>query len=219
MKTKKGFTSVVILMMLVIATSCGSGKNEVSEKSTDTKSVEIKSTENKSVETKSTETKTEDVPPIDYGKKLENNFESEWLNMKFVVPENITIVTPDEFQSKLGVSPDKLELDYSFFAVDPMGTINIQLAYAEVSEKMTAEKYMQNKKDQFSKKYEFVEEGTRELAGKKFYYLKCALNDKGTVQEHYFYKQGDYIVTIVCSYIEPAEENKEEFLNGITTLK
>ncbi len=216
---KKFITSIIIVLLLAIVTSCGSGKTEVSDKSTESKNIETKNTENKSVESKSTETKTEEVPPIDYGKKVGNNFESEWLNMKFVVPENIMIVTPDEFQSKLGVSPDKLELDYSFFAVDPMGTINIQLAYDEVSNKMTAEKYMQNKKDQFSKKYEFVEEGTRELAGKEFYYLKYALNDKGTVQEHYFYKQGDYIVTIVCSYIEPAEENKEEFLNGITTLK
>lgn len=169
------------------------------------------------------------------GNLTESSFESEYLNLKYTLPENFVMSTTEEMleMSDLGAEISEIDLKkyeyskallvYEMMAVDVTGTQNVMVVSEKLaSSNITVDKYISGLKSQFKNlkemDYKINEEViTKEIAGHTYSVLSMSAMGGIVLQEyHVRIEDGRAIAIIVTA---PDEESKNIMLEGFSTLK
>jgi len=218
-------------------------------KPTETKPTETKPTETKPVEDAQTKPPdiTEEKPDKDpdkdpsegvYEKGLltDTSFESEYLNIRFSLPEGFVMATKEDMENLMNIGADAFDIDkitidyakvstiYEMMASSPMGTPNvIVMAEKLMLSNITEDQYIEALKDQLANlsamNYTFGEkiENTT-LAGEKYKKLVAEANLSGQsmIQEYIFRKLDDRMIGFVFTYTPETEDEVKLLLKAFS---
>ena len=219
------------------------------EEPAETKPTETKPTETKPVEDAQTKPPdiTEEKPDKDpdkdpsegvYEKGLltDTSFESEYLNIRFSLPEGFVMATKEDMENLMNIGADAFDIDkitidyakvstiYEMMASSPMGTPNvIVMAEKLMLSNITEDQYIEALKDQLANlsamNYTFGEkiENTT-LAGEKYKKLVAEANLSGQsmIQEYIFRKLDDRMIGFVFTYTPETEDEVKLLLKAFS---
>lgn len=159
------------------------------------------------------------------GVMTETGFESEYLNLKFTLPEGFVMATEEEINSMMDIGADAMGLDgtsvdytklstvYEMMAVGSTGVPNVSLAVEKLAlSNMTVDQYLDALKSQLSNlsnvNYEFRDITSVEIAGQEYKKLdmKVELNGGTMLQSYILRKDNDRMVAFVTTNLEGNEE-------------
>jgi uncharacterized lipoprotein YehR (DUF1307 family) len=178
------------------------------------------------------------------GKWNGNIYENTWLNMKFKITDDWSIVSDEELAKLAGMAVDELtslkESDKESkdlaakmknlycFMVSKNDKMNVLLAIENQTikqdeTKFDEETYLDNTLEVFNQydniSCEELDRTTKEIAGKKFHVLKISLNDDAMLEDIYTYKLNDYLVVLVACYSPAESDEMNQFMSDISKIK
>lgn len=163
------------------------------------------------------------------------SFESEYLNMKYSLPENFIMATEEEVlqMSDLGEEVLNADLDkydfnkanvvYEMMAVNQSEGQNILLMVEKLPfSNMKVDAYIEELKKELSSveniNYTIDEEvKSKEIAGKSYSVVSVSGMDGAMLQDYLIRIENGRIVAIIVT--SSTEEDKDVMLNGFTTFK
>ena len=212
---------LVALAAAVVLTACG----------------EKKESKNTVVDTAVEE--TEDEAESDGFKKgtiSENGWESEFLGLRYTVPEGMIMTTEEELNSMMGISQEILSEDFSelqlqyaemksvyeMMSTDETGITNVVITIEKLpTSNMEAKQYIKAVEKALSQvsTINYVVESDDEvadIAGNEWTIIKCTADYNGTSmhQKQYIRVVDDRAAAITVTYIDDTEDMAEEIMNA-----
>jgi hypothetical protein len=163
----------------------------------------------------------------------DTSFESEYLDIKFYLPEGFVMATEEDILQMMGIGADisgvnkeivKLTTVYEMMASAPIGYPNvIVMAERLILSNMTAEQYFNALKTNLlnvdAMDYEFNNQITSvEIAGQEYKQMSASLPSWNIFQDYIFRKQGNRMVGFITTYSSDTKEEMELLLDGFSKL-
>ncbi|QSX05728.1 hypothetical protein JYG23_13840 [Sedimentibacter sp. zth1] len=172
-------------------------------------------------------------------------FTNEWANMKFTFPEGSVIATQEEIdavmkqgnasiygndekaQETVKKAVD-LKIVYDFMVANPSQFPSYQLMYENLALTIGGSKYTEKQYLEESMKpvlanenlgYKIVDEGTKKLAGKDFYYYDLSAYNGAAFQTMYCHKLDDRMIIFTVTYAPGQEQTVQQVIDSITEAK
>jgi len=172
-------------------------------------------------------------------------FTNEWANMKFTFPEDSVVASQDEINeimkqgNSMLYSDDKkmeealnkaadLKLAYDFLISSPDNTTNYQLFYENLALSVGGTKYTEKEyldvalEPVLANKelgYEILDEGTKVIADKEFYYYTLSGYGGVVIQNMYCFKLDNRMIVFTTTYTPENEKSVSEVIDNITVAK
>jgi len=171
----------------------------------------------------------------------EDSFESEWMGLRFTVPEGVTMATQEEMDALMRASVEAIYgdnaeemLDYTAMqlvsemqAVWPEGFLNVQVSVEKMPVEWPETTYLSLLASSIVEMYAATEITcdigeemyTLELAGQDFFGLATALSagDGNTIYQDYIVKaKGNRMILIIFSYNDATESYIQEALEAFS---
>ncbi len=168
-------------------------------------------------------------------------FTNTWSDIKFTLPDDFTILTPDEIaevnstgketmvnngsnSAEFDIASMKSMYDCMFYLEDGMSNISIMYENLDFGNQknVTEADYAKAINDQLAAvttiKFEPLDSSKRTIAGHEFYANNLLVNDFVN-QTYYLYKFDNAMMCIITTYIGDSEESMNKFLDSITSAK
>lgn len=172
-------------------------------------------------------------------------FTNEWSNLKFEFPEDLKIATQEEIkvlvqQGNAGLYDDnealekamnkaaELKLAYDFMVTNDDSSLNMQLAYENLSmsvggTKLDEKGYLDTAlKPVFEDKslgYELLKEEKVIIADKEFYKFSMSALNGAMMQDMYCHKIEDRMIIFTVTYVPNLADKAAEIVSKISTVK
>lgn len=172
-------------------------------------------------------------------------FTNEWSNLKFEFPEDYKIATQDQIkalvqQGNAGLYEDnealekamnkaaELKVAYDFMVSSDDSTINLQLAYENLSmsvggTKLDEKAYMDTAMkpifENESLGYELLKEEKVNIADKEFYKFSMTGLNGNIIQDMYCHKIEDRMIVFTVTYVPDLADKAAEIVSKISTVK
>ncbi|HEX3075848.1 MAG TPA: hypothetical protein VHQ24_03145 [Lachnospiraceae bacterium] len=173
------------------------------------------------------------------GTVTDTAFESKFLNLKFALPENFTMVSEEELDSYVQFAAEKMYSDdaktmidyakasvvYEVMAKNDLGS-SISVVVENLNGKdVSIEQYIEIAKKQLTSTglaYTFADSTTKEtLAGNEYTRLDATVEANGAsmTQNMYFQKIGERMVLMTYSYTPDSEADFQTMKDAFTSYK
>lgn len=224
-KVKNKGVTALALMFVVMLLMAGCQKQPKEETTATDKKQET------TEETKKKE-EVEEVVPYEAGVLSEAGFESKWMKLKFVLPENCAMGTEEEMKQIMDAGAAQIQAEqgkeialeeagvaYEMLALNALDNANVnvlteKLALSAISE----ETYLEAMKSTgLGEGYQISEEITEEtIGGQIFKKVSATVNVQGMQlnQEICIKKMDGYMVVITFSFSEGAVESRNALVNA-----
>lgn len=177
------------------------------------------------------ETEAEESTEAGFTKGMitETGWESEWLGMRFVTADGMTMSTEEELNEMMGLGQEMLSEDFNDLQLEyaELNTVtemqcvaadqvtNVALSVEKLPMELDIDTYQEIIVNQMSEvsvmTATFLDEGEDVVvAGKDFRKLKCAVDYEGLsiYQDYYFAIKDDRVASMVVTYVDEAEAEK-----------
>jgi len=175
---------------------------------------------------------------IEYKKGVltETSFESEFIGIRFILPEGFVMATAEDIDEMMGIGAEIAGLDqktvdyanlttvYEMMASSPTGSPNvIVLAEKLVLRGITEDQYIKTLKEQLlslsAMDYSFDDEITSvNIAGKEYKKLTVSANANGVdIMQNYIIRKADNrMVGFITTYTDDNTEALDELMSGFS---
>lgn len=184
-----------------------------------------------------TEAEAEEAVAGEYAKGLvtETGWESEWLGIRYTLPEGMTMSSDEELNEMMGLGQEVLSEDFSelqlkyaemasvyeMMSKDELGVTNVIVLSEKLPMSLTAEEYVEVLTQQLAQvstvQYEVTgDTETVTIGATDFVKLSTEADYDGVkmYQEYYVTVRDDRAATITLTYIDQTAETAEAVRNG-----
>ena len=181
------------------------------------------------------ENELKDEQQYEKGIMTETGFESEFVGVKFAIPEGFVMATEEEISKFMDIGADALGVDgkivdyaklstvYEMVASAPPGKPNVSVIVEKLSlSNMTEEQYMTAAKTQMlaltNADYELVDESEEEIAGQTYKKLIFNVDLAGMklMQNYLARKVNDRMVVFTVTYTAETKDEIETLMKSFT---
>lgn len=235
--------AVLVLAASMVLSACGAKAenaeaNVETEMPTETETEAIADVEvEQEAELPAEEAPVADATDYTKGVSTETGWESEWIGIRYVCPQGMTMSTEEELNTAMGLGQEVLAEDFSeaqlkyaelasvyeMMSADELGITNVIVSVEKLPMALTADLYMEAVKQQLAAMtamtYEVAESTeTVNLGGVEFLKLACKADYEGVsmYQDYYATVIDDRAVAIVLTYIEDTKATAEAVVNAFT---
>ena len=220
---------ILLVMILFTFTACNTGSKKSNEPEEAEKTVETEET----VEIEATVETEETITGYSKGILKEDGWESEWIGLRFIAPEDMVMSTQEELDELMGFTTEVLSGDFSeaqmkyvemttvqemmCFSADAI--TNTMVAVEKLPRQMEMDSYIAALENTMSKVSELtfsIVSGDEvvSVGGNEFRKVKCMATYEGIdIHQDYFLRmKDDRIISIICTYLD--ESLCEKMIGG-----
>jgi hypothetical protein len=171
------------------------------------------------------------------GTLTETRFESEYLNLRFTLPEDYILATEEDMISMMNLGADFIDMDekildyamvttvYEMMASSPIGLPNVIVMAEKLTlSNMTEEQYIEALKNQLSRLKNLTytvhgELASIKIAGQQYKKLsvKTTINGVAVMQDYSIRKSGNRIIAVITTYTEETIADLDKLMSGFTS--
>jgi hypothetical protein len=163
----------------------------------------------------------------------ETSFESKYLDIRFILPEEFVMATEEDMLQMMGIGADitgvnkeivKLTTVYEMMASSVIGYPNVIIMVEKpLLSNITTEQYFDALKNGLLKvttlDYKVDDQITSvDLAGYNYKQLSASLPSSNIIQNYIFRKQGNRMIGFITTYSSDTKQELEILMNGFSKL-